>query len=164
MSTEDTTDLSAREETILKTPLAMGLLGHSSGSVYAQMEISFRDYETLDFVIKREAYSNLPDVEFSINSMDLEDIIDILKEAKRKLDKHWLSTQHPKRDAIYDQHQSQKEGIENEEVLAVRPRENKEKGSAKCAHYLGYLASHPVDLPLPQECVNCPKVFDCSIK
>lgn len=163
MSTEDATDLSAPEEAILKTALAMGLVGRRSGRVYAQMEISFRDYETLNFVIKREAYSTLPDVEFSINSMDLEDIIDILKEAKRKLDKHWLSTQHPKRGAIYAQ-QSQKEETENENVPADRPRENKEKGSAKCAHHLGYLASHPLDLPLPQECVNCPKAFDCSIQ
>ena len=74
-----------------KHPLAMGLIGHRSGLVYAQMEIYLRDHNTVDFTIRRKLYSNLPDVEFSINNRDLEDIIDILNEAKKKLDTYWVS-------------------------------------------------------------------------
>lgn len=163
------------EKSIQKKPLAMGLIGHKSGLVYAQMEIYLRDFNTLDIAIRRQLYSNLADIEFSIDNMDLEDIIDILNEAKKKLDNYWLTTQHPKRDEIFTKPKNQKEEKkrkvappvrlpEKKEEPLVRPLEKKEKGPAGCAHYLGYLASRPMDAPLPQECLNCPKVMDCATK
>lgn len=72
-------------------PLAMGLIGHESGAVYAQIEITLRDFDTVDFVIRREPYSNLPDVKFSIDYRDIDDVIEILNEAKKKLDAYWIS-------------------------------------------------------------------------
>ena len=75
-----------------KEPLAMGLVGHGSGVVYAQLEIYRTDFDALDFVLRRNPYSgNLQDIQFSIKDRDLEDIIAVLKEAKRKLDHYWLS-------------------------------------------------------------------------
>ena len=152
------------EKSIQKKPLAMGLLGQKSGLVYAQMEIYLRDYNNLDFAIRRKLYSNLPDIEFSINNMDLEDIIDILNEAKKKLDAHWFSSLRAKLDVISTKPQNQEEEKKKKEKPAVRPPEKKEKGSRRCAHYLGYLASRPTDAPLPQECLMCPKVMDCAMK
>jgi len=72
-------------------PLGMGLIGHESGAVYAQIEITLRDFDTVDFVIRQEPYSNRPDVKFSIDYRDIDDVIDILNEAKKKLDAYWLS-------------------------------------------------------------------------
>lgn len=35
---------------------------------------------------------------------------------------------------------------------------------AKCAHYSGLLNSIPEDKPIPDECLICPKVLQCTIK
>ena len=35
---------------------------------------------------------------------------------------------------------------------------------AKCAHFFGYLHAFPVDAPLPDECLICPKVLQCNIR
>ena len=35
---------------------------------------------------------------------------------------------------------------------------------AKCAHYVSFLDSTHSDRPLPEECLVCPKVLQCSLK
>lgn len=50
------------------------------------------------------------------------------------------------------------------EASKVKPREKRERFPLRCAGYFGYLASRPVDAPLPKECLNCPKVMDCIMK
>jgi len=45
----------------------------------------------------------------------------------------------------------------------VKPPEKKEKGS-RCPHHFGYLASRHKNVPIPQECLICPKVLDCTMK
>jgi len=46
----------------------------------------------------------------------------------------------------------------------VKPPEKKEKGSSRCAGYLGYLARLPKNAPIPKECLVCPKVLDCAME
>lgn len=69
-----------------------------------------------------------------------------------------------KLDVISTQPQNQKEERKKKERPPVKPPEKEEKGSSTCAGYLGYLASHPIDAPIPKECLVCPKVLDCVMK
>jgi hypothetical protein len=38
-----------------------------------------------------------------------------------------------------------------------------EKGSPSCPEQFGYLANRPKDVPIPQECLSCPKMVDCML-
>lgn len=67
------------------------MLGRESGSIYGQIEVSLSDHDTVNIVIRREAYSGLPDIEFSITDTDLQDFINVLEEAKKKVDAYWIS-------------------------------------------------------------------------
>ena len=67
-----------------------------------------------------------------------------------------------KLDVISTRLQKQKE--KKKEEPPVEPPEEKEKGYSRCAGYLGYLATLPKNKPIPQECLNCPKVLDCTMK
>ncbi len=142
-----------------RKPLAVGLLGQSSGSFYGQVEIHLRDYNTLDFIIRRRMYSNLPDVEFSMDNRDLGDVIDILTEAKKKLQDtlnvHYFRKLQPV--------PAKKDEKKSAEPL-IKPSEEKENGPPGCPNYLGYLATRPMDKPLPQECRVCPMVLECAMK
>jgi len=75
-----------------KIPLVSGLVGRKAGSIHAQLEVSLINYDTIHIAIRRKAYSGLPDIEFSIADTDLQDFIDILNEAKGKLDTIWIQT------------------------------------------------------------------------
>ena len=35
---------------------------------------------------------------------------------------------------------------------------------AKCAHYFSFLNSLPMDTPIPDECLICPKVLQCGFR
>jgi len=35
---------------------------------------------------------------------------------------------------------------------------------AKCVHYFGFLNAIPKDMTIPDECLVCPKVLQCSIR
>jgi len=74
-----------------KIPLVSGLIGRETQSIHAQLEVSRVDYDTINIAIRRKAYSGLPDIEFSVADTDLQEIIDILEEAKNKVDSNWLS-------------------------------------------------------------------------
>jgi len=74
-----------------KIPLVSGLIGREAGSIHGQVEVSLINYGTVHIAIWRKAYSGLSNVKFSVADTDLEDIIDILNEAKKKIDTYWLS-------------------------------------------------------------------------
>jgi len=74
-----------------KIPLVSGLIGREAHSIHGQLEVSLINYDTIHIAIRRKAYSGLSDVKFSVPDTDLQEIIDILSEAKRKADTYWLS-------------------------------------------------------------------------
>lgn len=74
-----------------KIPLATGLIGRETGSIHGQLEVSFINYDTIHIAMWRKAYCGLSNVEFSVADADLQDIIDILNEAKNKADSYWLA-------------------------------------------------------------------------
>lgn len=74
-----------------KIPLVSGLIGRESRSIHGQLEISLINYDTIHIAIWRKAYSGLSNVKFSVPDTDLQEIIDLLNEAKKKADTYWLS-------------------------------------------------------------------------
>jgi hypothetical protein len=56
--------------------------------------------------------------------------------------------------------------VENMKIVSVKPAEYPKvfETPAKCAHYFGFLNTVPKDMPIPDECLICPKVLQCSIK
>jgi hypothetical protein len=73
------------------TPLAKGLIGGKAHSIHGQLEVTYVNYDTVHIRIWRKMYSGLPDVNFSVADTDLPDIIEILTEAKKKINGCWLS-------------------------------------------------------------------------
>ena len=60
--------------------------------------------------------------------------------------------------------QKEKEEKKKKEEPPVKPPEKEEKGPSRCPHHFGYLASRAEDVPIPRECLVCPKVLDCVMK
>lgn len=56
--------------------------------------------------------------------------------------------------------------VENMKIVGVKPTEYPKvfESPAKCAHFLGFLTTLPKDAPIPDECLICPKVLQCTIK
>ncbi|MEM3578031.1 MAG: hypothetical protein QXX51_06210 [Candidatus Bathyarchaeia archaeon] len=56
--------------------------------------------------------------------------------------------------------------VENAKIIGVKPTEYPKvfESPAKCAHYLGFLNTISKDMPIPDECLVCPKVLQCSIR
>jgi hypothetical protein len=75
-----------------KIPLANGLIGSKAQSIHGQLEVTYANYDTVHIAIWRKMYSGLSDVNFSVADTDLPDIIEILAEAKKKIESYWLST------------------------------------------------------------------------
>jgi hypothetical protein len=73
-----------------KIPLAKGLIGSKAQLIHGQLEVTYANYDTVRIKIWRKMYSGLPDVNFSVADTDLPDIIEILSEAKKKINGHWL--------------------------------------------------------------------------
>jgi len=74
-----------------KIPLANGLIGSKAQSIHGQLEATYVNYDTVRIAIWRKMYSGLPDINFSVADTDLADIIEILTEAKKKINGCWLS-------------------------------------------------------------------------
>jgi hypothetical protein len=74
-----------------KVPLANGLIGSKAQSVHGQLEVTYVNYDTVHIAIWRKMYSGLSDVNFSVADTDLPDILEILTEAQKKIEGHWLS-------------------------------------------------------------------------
>lgn len=72
-------------------PLARGLIGGRAGAIYGQLEVFLTNYSNAKIVIRRKPYSGHSDIKFSLPCTDLQDIINILQEAKEQLDAQWLS-------------------------------------------------------------------------
>ena len=72
-------------------PLARGLIAGEDEPVYGQLELSLTNYKNIRIVIRRKPYTGRSNVKFSISSSNLQEFIDILQEAKEKLDETWLS-------------------------------------------------------------------------
>jgi hypothetical protein len=56
--------------------------------------------------------------------------------------------------------------LENMKIVGVKPAEYPKvfESPAKCAHFSSLLNPLPHDAPLPEECLLCPKVLQCSIR
>ncbi len=74
-----------------KVPLVSGLIGSKARSIHGQLEVSLINYDTVHIAVKRKVYSGLSDVKFSVADSDLQDIIEILNEANKKIETYWLS-------------------------------------------------------------------------
>lgn len=72
-------------------PLASGLVTGEADPIYGQMEISLTNSRNINIMIKRKPYSGHSDLKFTIPTTSLESFIDILFEAKEKLDEIWFS-------------------------------------------------------------------------
>ena len=74
-----------------KIPLVSGLIGSKARSIHGQLEVSLINYDTVRIAIRRKIYSGLSNVKFSVAETDLQDIIEILTEANKKIETYWLS-------------------------------------------------------------------------
>lgn len=56
--------------------------------------------------------------------------------------------------------------VENMKIVRVKPTEYPKvfDSPAKCAQYFGFLNSLPNEAPIPDECLICPKVLQCSFR
>ena len=56
--------------------------------------------------------------------------------------------------------------VENMKIVNVKPTEYLTvfESPAKCAHYFGFLNAIPKNASIPDECLVCPKVLQCSIR
>lgn len=56
--------------------------------------------------------------------------------------------------------------VENMKIVSVKPTEYPKvfESPAKCARYFGFLNAIPKEGPIPDECLVCPKVLQCSVR
>jgi DNA-directed RNA polymerase subunit RPC12/RpoP len=56
--------------------------------------------------------------------------------------------------------------VDKMKIVSVKPTEypNVFDSPAKCVHYFGFLNAIPKDAPVPDECLICPKVLQCTIR
>jgi DNA-directed RNA polymerase subunit RPC12/RpoP len=56
--------------------------------------------------------------------------------------------------------------VEKMKIVGVKPTEYPKvlDSPAKCAHYFGFLNAIPRNAPIPDECLICPKVLQCSVR
>ncbi len=72
-------------------PLARGLIVGETAPIYGQLEISITNHNNIKFILRRKPYSGQSDLKFSIPSPSLQSFIDVLHEAREKLDDIWFS-------------------------------------------------------------------------
>ena len=68
------------------------------------------------------------------------------------------------KDLIPTPPQKEKEEKKEKDDPLAKPAEKKEKGSANCPHYFGYLARRPKRGSIPEECLTCQKMLECRNK
>jgi hypothetical protein len=73
------------------TPLAKGLIGGDTTVIHGQIEVFLTNYDTIKIIIHRKPYGGGSDVKFSIECADLQNLINVLCEAKKRSDDYWLS-------------------------------------------------------------------------
>ncbi len=53
---------------------------------------------------------------------------------------------------------------EKRDASKIKPTAEKEKQFSGCPQTFGFLAKRPKDMPIPQQCILCPKIVDCMLK
>jgi DNA-directed RNA polymerase subunit RPC12/RpoP len=55
---------------------------------------------------------------------------------------------------------------ENLKVIGIKPMEYNKvfESPAKCAQYTGFLNAMSKDIPIPDDCLVCPKILQCGIR
>ena len=71
--------------------LANGLIGSKAKMIHGQLTVEYINFNKVKINLWRKLHSGLPDVEFSVEDTDLPEIIELLVEAKKKIDESWLS-------------------------------------------------------------------------
>jgi len=59
--------------------------------IHGQLTVEYINFNKVKINLWRKLHSGLPDVEFSVEDTDLPEIIELLVEAKKKIDESWLS-------------------------------------------------------------------------
>jgi len=56
--------------------------------------------------------------------------------------------------------------VDEMKVIDIKPTEYPKvlDSPAKCAHYTGFLDSIESNTPVPDDCLICPKILQCSVK
>jgi len=56
--------------------------------------------------------------------------------------------------------------VEGMKIVGVKPAEYPKvfDSPAKCANYVGFLNTLSKDAPIPDDCLVCPKVLQCSVR
>ncbi|MEM0313162.1 MAG: hypothetical protein QW056_03645 [Candidatus Bathyarchaeia archaeon] len=56
--------------------------------------------------------------------------------------------------------------IEDDKIVEVKPADYPRvlDSPAKCAYHFGFLSTLPKESPIPDECLVCPKVLQCTIR
>lgn len=67
------------------------LLGSKAKSIRGQLVVKYINYDTVNIALYRKLHCGLPDIEFSVADTDLPEILELLTEAKQKIDSYWLS-------------------------------------------------------------------------
>ena len=67
------------------------LLGSKLKTIRGQLVVNYIDYDTVKIGLYRKLHCGLPDIEFSVADTDLPEILELLTEAKQKIDGLWLS-------------------------------------------------------------------------
>ena len=83
--------LSRKKEASTEITLVNELLGSKTKSIRGQFVVKYIDYDTVKIAFYRKLHSDLPDIEFTIADTDLPEILELLTEAKQKIDDQWLS-------------------------------------------------------------------------
>lgn len=83
--------LSRKKERPNEITLVNELLGSKTKSIRGQFVVKYIDYDTVKIAFYRKLHSGLPDIEFTIADTDLPEILELLTEAKQKIDDQWLS-------------------------------------------------------------------------
>jgi len=56
------------------------------------------------------------------------------------------------------------EMLEKPTKKPAKPSESEEEAPPGCSHYVGYLSKRPKGTPIPEECLTCPKMIDCTLR
>lgn len=74
-----------------KISLVNELLSSKTKSIRGQLIVKYINYDTVDIGLYRKLHCGLPDIEFSVADTDLPELLELLTEAKQKIDSYWLS-------------------------------------------------------------------------
>ncbi len=48
-------------------------------------------------------------------------------------------------------------------MLTTESQAEKKKEEGKCPYHFGYLKEKPKEMPIPEECLTCPKMLECML-